>query len=1308
MTVQSLARLSWPVLVAGALVAAAAAPSAPPPLDVAAVGATPGRAASAFRLFAGARNVLIAANRVSCNVNNVGNACVSPTGSPVVGGGFWPRGTNDQYIFSGGLQVAGIIPSNAGFAWAGDTIGAFFLDPRGIQQVGETVSGLFDSRQVRDLLAWPPGAYAGDTALFDPSLAGRRAISDQDTWVRYWDVSPNTRGREHLMGLVVDQRTLAFNRPWADRDIVYFIYRLINATARDPAAYEDLAAAGYTAGDIVQIAALGAQFQATAEVNDPGVSLPAGGFTYSNLYVGYYQDPDIGQGGYNFATASLPFAMGIAYKADFSEPTWAYPADVFTPPTFAHAPGFTGLQFVGLATDGGRQAPQFMVWSNTASSLPDPVGVAQLYRYLSGTNSGVYGDRACNSRPLVNHVCSAVQAPMDTRQFASTGPFTLQPGHSLALAVAIVQAAPVDSEPASGSGIYALSAFGLSPYVTPQVGTMAPGWPATAESLAVYGSVSPGGMSYVRPIERAAGWASYSDANGDGRIEPSEVQTVPYSLLHKAQVAQAVFENKFLVPQAPEPPLFFAVPGDGKVTIAWQKSATEAIGDPYFPVASQPLSPLYDPDYRRFDVEGYRVWRGRSTGDLRLVAQFDYAGTTFLDYTGQVWAGDNCAPDLGITAGCPGFPVSVPLAGSVIQIPPAGRTLLSNGAVAVLRADTAVTGGGSGMPALTDCGVPFVFVDQGLENGFTYFYSVTAFDVNSIVGGVSSLESPMVAKAVTPRVMSSNAQAAQVVTGLFGADGTPLDPTVAWPAIDPATGTFSGPIPPSNGVSLALLAGVPEAMPPGDYSVRLDSIGPGFVGGIGTTPDLYLSIATPADAVRRVFSLPIPAFSSDPRVRDSVSAALPLIPYDSSRVRRLGLTFTQDVRMLARFSLLVTPLSTTSVGNAVVQGRYGVPGGAAAAASQYLLHSRWLDEGGEEPAQPTIDPYGSASHSNGALTGVSLIYSPLPYRVAIGVSAAEHQISVNARGVAYAAGAAWYPADFVVTWGTGGAIAVRDSTHRTELPFKKSLEVGWGFVNERTFAPAGIAASDLDDGTGAVQLDVVGYHHLYGIYPVCDPTWWGIRCAPLDSTAELESVDWTNDGAPDGTGIVLLINGEPFIMAMSSLPAPGTRWHLRAVGGDGLSAACTPGLPTSLATVPSSCSGYGYAPPGVRPAYAPGLRATIRVTQGFEVASASGDLQRVHTVPDPYYLSSAYETTPIDRQLRFVNLPDRAIIRIYSSSGILATILQHNDPTGGGEEPWDLKSRNGHVVASGVYFYQVEGPDGRGRVGRFTIVNRGG
>ena len=225
--------------------------------------------------------------------------------------------------------------------------------------------------------------------------------------------------------------------------------------------------------------------------------------------------------------------------------------------------------------------------------------------------------------------------------------------------------------------------------------------------------------------------------------------------------------------------------------MAWQTSSTEALGDPFFAIASNIASALYDPNFRKFDVEGYRIWRGRTSGTMEVVASFDYQGSTIRDFTGQFFdgavSGNQCAPELGVVASCPAFPRAVLLSGDVLQIPPGGRVQLQSGTIFNVTVDTAVTGGGSGFPGLTDGGVPFAYVDNTVRNGVRYFYAVTAFDVNSLKSGPSSLESPLVTKTVTPRAPSSNNVPAVVVTGLLGGDGTVLDPNAPFPAINAAT-----------------------------------------------------------------------------------------------------------------------------------------------------------------------------------------------------------------------------------------------------------------------------------------------------------------------------------------------------------------------------------------------------------------------------------------------------------------------------------------------------------------------------------------
>jgi hypothetical protein len=282
---------------------------------------------------------------------------------------------------------------------------------------------------------------------------------------------------------------------------------------------------------------------------------------------------------------------------------------------------------------------------------------------------------------------------------------------------------------------------------------------------------------------------------------------------------------------------------------------------------------------------------------------------------------------------------------------------------------------------------------------------------------------------------------------------------------------------------------------------------------------------------------------------------------------------------------------------------------------------------------------------------------------------------------------------------------VFDTTHHVTLPVSVNGGSGYGFVNIRAFTAAGISSGDLDDGTGTsgiADVNMLSWHHAFGLQATCY-AYWGINCALEERKAQVEPIDFNGDDVSDGNGIGLVINGEFFIMQLSggALPAAGTKWHLRAVTGT-MKATCTPG--PAVVAVNTDCSGYSFTG-DPRPSLAPGLTYKIKVTANFSVDSTkSGDLSAVHTVPDPYYVTNALEVTPNNKVLKFVNLPSRAIIRIYSVSGVLVQVLTHNDQTGGGEQLWDLRNRSNQFVASGVYFYHVEGPDGKTKIGRFTVV----
>ena len=185
----------------------------------------------------------------------------------------------------------------------------------------------------------------------------------------------------------------------------------------------------------------------------------------------------------------------------------------------------------------------------------------------------------------------------------------------------------------------------------------------------------------MNKIDTMTGYLGFTDGDADGIVTQAEINAVPGSLLGKAKMAQTVFDNKFLLPFAPDRPDFFLVPGNNQVTVLWNRSATETTPDPFFAIASQPqvidpltglpvVNALYDPNFRGFDVEGYRIYRGRvdNPSELQLIAQFDYAPDAsgkgiFTDFRGVINPVPGCAPELRVQTTC-AVPFAVPTPGA--------------------------------------------------------------------------------------------------------------------------------------------------------------------------------------------------------------------------------------------------------------------------------------------------------------------------------------------------------------------------------------------------------------------------------------------------------------------------------------------------------------------------------------------------------------------------------------------------------------------------------------------------------------------
>lgn len=1292
-------------------------------------------------LFSGPTAVL-QGNQLQCGIINFGSVCTNVFNSPTGGGGFWPTGSQNQYIFNTGLQVAGIMGPEAG-PWANDTVGAFFFDASGTVPSGTELTDVYDSLNPDDLDNWPSEAFVSDPDLFQPVLVGRKTASQQDSWVQYWDGDPaRISGRQHPMGLTVTQRSLAWNYPAGNESLIYFLYKFRNTTAAsDPqgSEFQRLNEAQFFAGNN---------------------ALPDGGISFSEMYAAFSTDMDVtSNAGQNFSTAVLPFDLGISYHGGFSAPEFTYFPELFFPPFFTNAPGLIGVKYLKspINPETGNEVglTLFSATLNSSTGFPDPRTDKQLWRYLSGKVDPAKGDFPCNITPEVTSadptqvqrsLCFLFQTAADTRFYQASGPFAMQPGDEATIVVAYIAAATVATLPdGSPSGILANSSDDSAN--PPGEPSFHPGY-ASARGCPAGGAIPADCTetqtlveNEVKPLERGAGWVSYSGPapasaleSPANKLDQRQVQVVPGSLLGKALVAQTIFDSRFLLGFAPEQPTFYLVPGNNQVTVVWDKSATETNGegDPFFAVASDPGSALYNPNYRQFDVEGYRVWRGTSSGSLTLIAQFDYGNTSFTDTTCETVAptedlhdnssaptgtigyvaGEDCPADFSKTSG-----INRNLVfnnGGAGGNPGNGVYRLADGSAAY-NGDPIVAiesdEGGAKLP-LSDNGVPGVYVDEGVVNNFTYFYAVSAFDVNSPASGPHTLRSARVAQSVVPRADAPNVTNAELAVNISGDDGVPLNPNAPNPSIDSEDGTFAGPFPPTNSIELGFAPLVPRLLAQFSLSATIDSIVPTASPGssFGTpTPECaaggdpfskclkhYVSIDRNGSVTQTVIDVYNPwwaSFGENPPNTFTLVAAE--IPFDQDALDAFGIpSGSGNATAIGTYN---EALNNGGVVEGPQNRRFGREHGG----------SRWFSGSNESVADPT------AYVRMGHLDGVDTVWAPIGYTAeAPGDATPSGQEAFEKQCFSRALGAIGRAADVQFTW-SGGGVDVRDVVHHVEVPFKPSAQSSYGFLNTDANGNGFLDWQDFNYVDGALQiLRLVGGGN-------CDAaagTSWdpGSAFSPvsLEQTPTMMPVSTqglTQMGvaglASTGMGFGLYINGERYIFQVSDVPADGTVWTLRTYSGsvhssDDQTGATDPGGYSYVTDEPGNGTGQ-------RPAIVAGLKMNWSVAEATNFKKPA-DLTQVHTVPDPYLGSSLYDRAPTSKQLMFVNLPPEATIRIYTLTGILVDVLVHDDVSGGGREVWNMRNRNNQFVASGVYFFHVMTPSGDAHVGKFTVVMQAG
>lgn len=105
----------------------------------------------------------------------------------------------------------------------------------------------------------------------------------------------------------------------------------------------------------------------------------------------------------------------------------------------------------------------------------------------------------------------------------------------------------------------------------------------------------------------------------------------------------------------------------------------------------------------------------------------------------------------------------------------------------------------------------------------------------------------------------------------------------------------------------------------------------------------------------------------------------------------------------------------------------------------------------------------------------------------------------------------------------------------------------------------------------------------------------------------------------------------------------------------------------------------------------------------------------VRVVPNPYKITTDYtggweksldQWTEFDRRIDFTNLPGKCRIRVYTLAGDVVEEFEADPgPSEDSSASWDLISRNGQAIVSGLYLFSVEPAEGGDiEVGKFVVI----
>jgi hypothetical protein len=110
-------------------------------------------------------------------------------------------------------------------------------------------------------------------------------------------------------------------------------------------------------------------------------------------------------------------------------------------------------------------------------------------------------------------------------------------------------------------------------------------------------------------------------------------------------------------------------------------------------------------------------------------------------------------------------------------------------------------------------------------------------------------------------------------------------------------------------------------------------------------------------------------------------------------------------------------------------------------------------------------------------------------------------------------------------------------------------------------------------------------------------------------------------------------------------------------------------------------------------------------TTAQRVEAKAGDLDAVRVVPNPFVVTSVFDTDRDRHEVHFTRVPPNCTIKIFTLAGDLVRTITYDRSGSSGLDfaKWDLKNEFGSEVSYGVYLYHLESTLGS-KIGKIAIV----